>query len=300
MKFFQNFFFLWMCTLATHMVAHERGFDFSKKTADLVVYSYDRPLQLYAFLESSQKYISGLENVFVIYRTSSERFYSGYELLKTCFPKVNFIHQGKKPRSSFKALTLQYAFQDSNNYILFAVDDIIVTDFIPISRCVDYLEKTEAYAFYFRLGKNIKTSPIFKNIQFLSKVDDGVYTWNFKEMKDDLYWGYPNSLDLTLFKKSEILNLVKKIEYNSPNTFEGYWHANSNLNVFGLCFEKTKIINIPMNRVQEDCGNAHYNLFTKDDLLSKFLDGYKMDIEPLFQSAFSSPHSYYKPTFIKR
>lgn len=282
------------------LIAKEEPQYLSKKSADLVVYSYDRPLQLYAFLESTEKFVSGLDNIFVIYRTSSERFLKGYDLLKTYFPKVNFIHQGNNPRSNFKELTLKYAFLDSNDYIIFAVDDIVVTDLIQIEKCIEYLQKTNAYAFYFRLGKNIKPRPLFCNVNFLTKFDDEVYFWRFKEIKDDTYWGYPNSLDMTLFKKSEIYDLVKKIEYNSPNTFEGYWAANSNLNVLGLCFEKTKIINIPMNRVQDDSANAHYNLFSKDELLNKFLEGYKMDIAPLENSSFSCPHSYYKPQFIKR
>ena len=46
------------------------------RKADLVVFSKDRPLQLYAFLESVETYITDLETISVIYRVTS----SAYEI----------------------------------------------------------------------------------------------------------------------------------------------------------------------------------------------------------------------------
>src|SRR3990167_10710500 len=47
----------------------------------LIVFSYDRPLQLYSFLHSLQKHTTGLQEIMVIYRTSTPEFQAGYEQL---------------------------------------------------------------------------------------------------------------------------------------------------------------------------------------------------------------------------
>ena len=66
------------------------------KKADLVVFSYDRPLQLYAFLESTEKYVTGVGDLVVIYRASSEQFQKGYEVVEADFPGAMFWLQGSK------------------------------------------------------------------------------------------------------------------------------------------------------------------------------------------------------------
>ena len=50
--------------------------------ADLVIFSYDRPLQLYAFLESVQRYVTGLSKISVICRMSDGQYRQGYEIIQ--------------------------------------------------------------------------------------------------------------------------------------------------------------------------------------------------------------------------
>ena len=59
-----------------------------KPQTDLIVYSYDRPMQLYALLESIEKYITGLSDIFVILRTSSSDFEHAYGIVEKTFSKV--------------------------------------------------------------------------------------------------------------------------------------------------------------------------------------------------------------------
>ena len=67
------------------------------KNADLVVFSFDRPLQLYAFLESAEKFVKGLGQISVIYRCSGDQFQQGYDKVQKCFKQVKFLAQGKDP-----------------------------------------------------------------------------------------------------------------------------------------------------------------------------------------------------------
>ncbi len=68
---------------------------------------------------------------------------------------VEFLKQSKNPRADFKALTLKAINFTNEPFVLFAVDDIIITRSINLDDCVAALEKENAYGLFFRLGKNI-------------------------------------------------------------------------------------------------------------------------------------------------
>ena len=122
---------------------------------DLVIFSYDRPLQLYALLESVEKYLTGLSSTTIIYRISNERFRLSYNTVKNRFSHCTYRQQGNTPGQDFKPLTIEATFGGNSDYILFGVDDIIVKDFVDLDYCVQALENNEAYGFYLRMGSNL-------------------------------------------------------------------------------------------------------------------------------------------------
>ncbi len=159
------------------------NFFVSAKDADLIVFSYNRPLQLYALLESTQKYIKGLDNIFVVYRASKAAFEKEYQVVKDTFTEVNYFSQGNNPKADFKPLTLKAFNGSSSKYVVFAVDDIIVKDSIDIDFDVQMLKKTNAYGMFYRLGKNLTRCYPYncrQPVPRLKNVQDGVYQWNFK------------------------------------------------------------------------------------------------------------------------
>ena len=123
--------------------------------ADLLVFSYNRPLQLYCFLESLFHYAKNLGTVSVLMR-ADQKYVEGYEQVKKSFPSVTFIEQSKvSPQHDFKQHTIEIVEGGKNDYVIFAVDDIIVKDNFDIHDCIEALQKTHAYGFYLRLGTNI-------------------------------------------------------------------------------------------------------------------------------------------------
>ena len=77
---------------------------------DIVIFSFDRPLQLYGALESIQRYVSGYQALTVLYRASDERFNAAYDTVKSAFPKVRYVKQSDNPRKDFKPLLTQAIF----------------------------------------------------------------------------------------------------------------------------------------------------------------------------------------------
>ena len=274
----------------------------SRKKADLIAYSYNRPLQLYALLESVFLHMSDLGEVVVIYR-SDKLFDEGYALVEREFPAVQFVKQGATPKVDFKPLTLDALTSTPHEYVLFAVDDIVVKDSIAVSDCINALEQTDAYGFYLRLGKNLHqcyTVKCTQKVPPLMHVRDDICAWRFASGQYD--WRYPHTVDMTIYRKRDVLNDFKVMRYSSPNKLESFWAGRVGhiIQRVGLCFEQTKVVNLPLNRVQTDYHNRHMGLYSADELLAMFYDGYKMDIIPLIRIDNPSAHMEYEPTFIAR
>lgn len=281
-------------SIATNLSAH---------VADLVIFSYDRPLQLYALLESIEEYVTGVGETVVIYRASQTGDYQfGYQLVAERFPHAKFLPQGAHPREDFKPLTLEATFGSPSDYVLFAVDDIVVKDYVDLSECIELLEQTSAYGFFLRLGSHLDfcyTMNRKQRVPELAAVNEHVRSWVFAQ--SELDWGYPNTVDMTIYRKAEIKHVFKHMHYTSPNTLEGNWAglAGSVAQRTGLCFEQSKIVNLPLNRVQHDNHNLCMEI-SAQELQGKFLQGLKLDIASLFKIKNRSAHIEYQPTFIER
>lgn len=270
--------------------------------ADLVIFSYDRPLQLYALLESIDTYVTGLETVTVIYRASDQHYTNAYQQVHANFPTVFFTKQGITPKEDFKRLTLDAVFESPTKYILFAVDDNIFTGPVDMAECIQIVEQTNAYGFFLRLGTHLThcySQNCKQPVPPMIELNDTFCAWQFDQGTQD--WGYPHTVDCTIYRKADIADDIRTLNYNTPNTFEGTWAGRTYRirSRLGLCYKHTKVINIPLNMVQNDLNNRNMNSFSPAELLTIFNDGFKMDINPLYQINNISAHIEYEPTFIQ-
>ncbi len=303
MKRFSLFALFIFSALPIYFFAHGTQESAKIYKADLVVFSYDRPLQLFSFLESADRYITGLGEVQVIYRASSSDYAHAYDQVKAAFSHVTFKMQGDKPKEDFKPLTLSSTFGTPHAYVLFAVDDIIVKDYVSVEECISLLEETQAYAFYLRMGRNLDECYTLKcpqSLPIMREVKSGVYAWCFAQGQAD--WQYPHSVDMTLFRKKDIKSAFEALNYTSPNVLEANW-AGLGLRLLhkhGLCYAQSKIVNLPLNRVQDSHNNRFMEGFPAKDLLAIFNQKQKIDISSLYKIDNKSAHMEYVPTFVER
>lgn len=267
--------------------------------ADIVIFSYDRPLQLHALLESIEKYISRIQSITVIYRSSAPEFQSAYETVNNTFPHARFIAQSERPQEDFKPLLLQAVYETKSPYVLFAVDDMIVKDFIDLGASIHALEAAQAYGFYFSHSTSLKQSFMRRCSEALPPLVPlgNMYAWQFKHGEID--WKYPNSLDMVLYRKEEIRKDLLKMSFHNPNTFEDLWDKRAQLKKIGLFYEDSKVVGIPLNLVNPS-DNRALHTHSAAELLEKYKRGLKLDIAPLYQIKNSSKHIPYEPTFIRR
>lgn len=278
--------------------------DSLRHKADIVIFSYDRPLQLYALLESLELYTQDINSVSLIYRTSQQRYEDAFQLVAAQFPNLKLYHQ--QSTADFKSLTLQAIEDGSSDYIVFAVDDNIVKDAIELDECIKWLEETKAYGFYLKLGSHLDycyTENTPQQVPPMVQVHKDIYAWEFERGEKD--WKYPNTVDMTLYRKKDIMDRFKELEYSNPNLLEGrwatWWVQHGAPSHFGLFYESSKILNIPLNKVQTvNIFNRDMDLYTPQELLEKFEAGLKIDIQPLYQMKNKAVHTEYEPTFITR
>ena len=267
---------------------------------DLIIFSFDRPLQLYALLESTATYVTGLGKTIVIYRSSNQNFHDAYDKVQAAFPWADFWEQGANPKADFKPLTMK-ALNVTSSYIVFAVDDDVIKDYVDLTECVRVLETEGAYGLYLSLGKNLTQCYGYYAQQVqpnLESVGKELFTWILGHASYD--WGYPHTVDLALYRKAGVIKDFNSFFFTNPNTLEGAWAGLSGrvAQRKGLCFSESKIVNLPLNRVQNEYKNRVMNSLTPQELLELFNQGFKLDIQPLFKIKNLDVHMEYVPTFV--
>jgi len=270
---------------------------------DLIIFSYDRPLQLYALLESTEKYVTGLGKTVVIYRSSSQNFHVAYDKVLASFPWAEFWEQGIYPQADFKPLTMKALNATTSSHVIFAVDDIVVKDYVDLTQCAKLLKMTGAYGFYLRLGEHLNdcyACSAQQPLPLLERLDNDVFAWTLGSALYD--WGYPNTVDMTVYRKADVIKDFKSFSFTNPNTLEDMWAwlGGRVARRKGLCFTTSKIVNLPLNRVQNTFRNRNMNSFTPQELLLLFNQNLKMDIQPLFKIKNPGVHMEYVPTFVVR
>ncbi len=289
MKLFKNIICVAICLIAYQALS---------APINLVVFSRNRPLQLDAFLESFDKNTHGCKAISIIFKADTPDYRQGYMLTQQRYPAVRFLEQSAA-ENDFKRLVLKAAEFENDGYIVFAVDDIIITRPVDFHKIIDLLKDNQAEGFYLRLGTHI-TECYSQNrktgVPDLHEVLPGVYSWEFRKGQGD--WGYPHSVDMVVYRKKDIKPFFLKTYFNNPNILEGAWACQNPHHQTGLCYEYACIVNCPLNIVQTTFKNRHSNECLPEELLDLYLQGYKLDIEPLQNCINRAPHMDYKPTFI--
>lgn len=276
--------------------------DNSQQKTDLIVYSKDRPLQLYSFLESLNKYTTGLNTIFVVY-ASGDNFEPGYKEVFNKFNNLIVYRQNNSLHGNdFKQINLDIVNRISSNFIVFAVDDIIVKDSFDFSECTKYIRNTDSFGFYLRLGEHVDfcySENRHQGVPHLIPVSESIGAWRFSSGQAD--WRYPNCLDMTIYRKEIAIDAIRNLNYRAPNSMEGAWAKQADYNKIGLCYYDSKIVNLPLNLVNvEITENRHMNGYSASQLFDLFKLGLKLDISKLAKVRNRSAHMEHTPKFIDR
>ena len=85
-------------------------------------------------------------------------------------------------------------------------------------------------------------------------------------------FGYPMSLDGNLWKTNQIEKYIYNSNYNNPNSLEAAMAHKPLKFSYLLFYDKSKVLNIPINKVQTYNNNIYGNI-TVEELNELFLSG---------------------------
>jgi len=234
--------------------------------ADLIIFSEDNPLQLYFLIESIYANVPDLCTITVLYRATTKKYYEAYKRCTATFSKVSFQQFSN---SSFRKNFLEIV-KDSNDYILFAHDNFMVTDRISIAACIELIRQTQAYGFFLALGKNIVWSDTFVQVQkqpYLIELNNDCCVWQFADEKGD--WCNSHNYYMTIYKKTDIYPQLKDLNFNSFETLEVLWQkVPTNMNNIGICFVHSKVVGFKAKKLLKDV-EIHFfeQLYQKKSLI---------------------------------
>ena len=101
---------------------------------------------------------------------------------------------------------------------------------------------------------NIDTpSPVFNN---------GLKIWEWKNYQGD--WAYPFTVDGSIYRTSDFIDTIKVRPFDHPGSFENALLTSIPDRPKMICFDESKIINIPANRVgpypNRHGNESHYHM----------------------------------------
>jgi len=206
-----------------------------EKTTDMILFAQGNEKRLHSLLSSIRTNIQAIGDICVLCKDDIPQ---PEDLM---FENVFFVPISEDDN-------LKYIFecvlsQSNLKYIVIAKDNIAITDTIDIKKCIDIMEQTCAYGFYFSMGNNLQDKHIVAKqvpIPPYSYITNNICAWQFKN--GEYAWQKPHNFSMAMYKKEDILRYVKNINYNSLQYLETYinlqWFDLENV---GLFFVKPKI-----------------------------------------------------------
>ncbi len=264
-----------------------------------VVFSKDRPLQLAATLGSFLDQMHGAGPLQVLYAASSLRYERAYEELQSEFGPPKILWQRE---TSFRLDLVRLLASIRSSTMFFLVDDIVFVEPVAMAE----LAKLDPQQFIvsLRLGKNLDYCYMASSKQRLPTLESlggSVPLLSWKWCDGDWDWGYPLSLDGHFFSTSQLRVMASLTEYSAPNSFEGSLQAFSG--VFeclnGVCYEKSRLVNIPHNKVQSENRNRSQG-HSAEDLLRAWEEGYRIDFQSLYGFNNRSAHEEVPLRLVRR
>jgi hypothetical protein len=241
-----------------------------------IVFSKNRPIQLFALLESMFKNSNmPPENVNVLYKADHQYIWP-MEQLKESFPKVVF-----HPEYDFRSQTLSLVNNALDNVVFFTDDDVF-KDKVDFNLVEGFLAANPPIVcFSLRLGKHLTECYSTQSPQSVPTgfTKEPYFVWNWKGTDWD--WNYPLSVDGHVMRKTDAQFAMNNSgDWKSPNTFEGNMsHLHGQVpHPQMACFTTSKVFNIPHNRVQSEVQNV-FGGGSENDLLIAWNEGKKIDIK---------------------
>ena len=270
-------------------------------TAECIIFSKDRSLQLHALISSYFEKVKNPAKIHLLYKTSNAIHKKSYKELSEIFSSklASVIEQ-----TSFRENVIELLESIKAPRMMFFTDDDIFIENVDMQ---DYAKfDTNCFFPSLRLGLNLKKCYTYQKSQPIPpRIDDKIndldkFCWQMQKGTYD--WAIPFSVDGNLFSTKEITLLSRNIPFSSPNSFEGNLLPFTKIFKYryGVCYTKSKLMNIPCNMVQDYCTSNIHGVLHQDMLLEKWNEGLQIDRDAFKGIVNESAHQDLNISFKKR
>jgi len=277
--------------------------DSSLHPAECIAFSKDRALQLHALVSSYLEKVASPVPVYILYQTSTQSHQKAYDEVIEIFSKNNISFKKQDSDNSFRSDLILLLQSVHSEKIFFLVDDMVFIEDFDIKDFVKF--DTDKFVPTLRMGLNLnkcytvqENQPLPELIPDIIKDKDKI-TWQWDQGIHD--WSYPLSLDGHFYSTQEINAMIPLINFSAPNTLEDQLQHFRRFFLFrkGVAYNRSRIVNIPCNKVQKENKNIHGNRH-QDFLLEQWQKGYQMDYRQLYGFNNTSAHQEISFSFKKR
>ena len=168
----------------------------------VVIFSFNRPMQLHGLLERINENLENPKNIYVIWKCLDQKILNGYIKLKKKFPLVSFIRE-----KNFQFETERLV-KEADDHIMFATDDSLLFN---RSRIPSISNQNNIICCLLRLGENISYSHPLNRLIKKPKIFqlNEFRLWEWKRSEGE--FGYPMSLDGHIFAKKFFLRAIQSL-----------------------------------------------------------------------------------------
>lgn len=225
---------------------------------DVLLFSKDSPLQLYACLESLCLNVKGINGIYVLYQSYDREVERAYLNLKSEFPDVQFREICDYPGNDFVTLfgeTVKNR-REGSFYLLIADDHHLFDQTLDLQLCVESLEKVHLDRLF--LTKDHTSS------RRIFDVENGIYAFQVDKEKDKA------SPYMSIYRKTAIEERLCACRNAPYSNCKQTWKNLLPSQLIALLHQDYKMVRI---RFEEEP-----TLSQKKEWVRKFIEGYKIDM----------------------
>lgn len=267
----------------------------------IVIFSYNRAMQLDALLESVKKYLLWQDyEIDVLYNTSDNKYQLGYDILIEKYKNISFYKERpllyttysfaeltnlfnikllclcphlRRKKTNFRHLLLRVLRKSSTPFTMFMTDDSVFIR--PVKFELKDFEWVQEDPSERQLSLRHGEEVI--GVKSIKTTDNG-YEWSFSDYGNNDHWGYRFSLDAHIYCRVTLSSLLKRASFSNPNTLESsvlLHSCHKGMFSIGRCFRQMGILSYPINIVQTTFSNKALN--AKPSVLNDYyIKGYRL------------------------
>jgi hypothetical protein len=241
----------------------------------LLIWSKDRACQLHLLLEGIQKHLPEIFDITVLMKITSEDFSRGYYKLTSQFPKIYW-----QTETNFHNDTISILDDLTYNTVCLSTDDMVSFKTPPTFPCCNL---SVGEVFSFRLGFNTR---IQNHINGMiqpelngHKIRNNIVSWNALLYNPIMNYGYPFSMDMHAYNKTQLVNLIQQFNFNNSTELEGNLFRYREHCPYMYSFEHSVAVNIPLNKLSNTQYEGEKVSYTMSELNDIYLSGRKISLE---------------------